>query len=193
MGTQAETVSTAEIVFPLLLIFFLIIFIIVMLCMTGRKRRRSLKKLNRRAREVGAIDGAYLEHVAGLPISEGKVCACFLMPNAIMVEVNQSQYYIGSGQLTEVSVKTDVEVREAYVSSAGGALAGGMMFGALGAAVGGRAKKKTSYNVHKYLMIGYVQNEDERVNIACFKYTKDADIFVKAFANLPKQARYVQL
>ena len=77
MGTQAETVSTAEIVFPLLLIFFLIIFIIVMLCMTGRKRRRSLKKLNRRAREVGAIDGAYLEHVAGLPISEGKVCACF--------------------------------------------------------------------------------------------------------------------
>ena len=154
MGTQAETVSTAEIVFPLLLIFFLIIFIIVMLCMTGRKRRRSLKKLNRRAREVGAIDGAYLEHVAGLPISEGKVCACFLMPNAIMVEVNQSQYYIGSGQLTEVSVKTDVEVREAYVSSAGGALAGGMMFGALGAAVGGSKIRPLGFHIfHGILQI----------------------------------------
>ena len=64
MGAQVETTSTAEIVFPLLLIFFLIIFIIVMLCMTGRKRRKSLKKLNRRVREVGAIGGAYLEHVA---------------------------------------------------------------------------------------------------------------------------------
>lgn len=193
MGAQVETVSTAEIVFPLLLIFFLIIFIIVMLCMTGRKGRKFRKKLNQRAREVGAIDAACLEHVGGLPISEGKMCFCFLMPNAIMIEVNQSQYYIGSGQLTEVSVKTDVEVKEAYVSSAGGALAGGMMFGALGAAVGGRTKKKTSYNVHKFLMIGYVQNEDEKVNIACFKYTRAANIFVKAFANLPKQARYVQL
>lgn len=193
MGTEAQPISAAEIVVPLLIVFFCIVMIIVTLCTMGRKRRKSLKKLNQRIREVGAVNGAYLKHVAGLPISEGKVCACFLMPNAIMIEVNQSQYYIGSGQLTEVSVKTDVELREAYVSSTGGAIAGGMLFGPLGAAVGGRTKKKTSLAVQSFLMIGYVQNGSEEVNIACFEYTKDADIFIKAFANLPKQARYVQL
>jgi Fe2+ transport system protein FeoA len=168
-------------------------FCFFMAIVTSIPKRRAKKALNKRMHEVGAVNGAYLEHIAGLPISEGKVCACFLMPNAIMVEVNQSQYYIGSGQLTEVSIKKDVEIKEAYVSSAGGALAGGLMFGALGAAVGGRVKKKRDLKVKKFLVIGYVQNEDEKVNIACFKYTRDANIFVKAFANLPKQARYVQL
>ncbi len=191
MGAEAEK---AAIIGPLIFMFLCVALVVItMFRMSGKKRRKALKVLNKRMREVGAIGGTCLEHVAGLPIAEGTMCLCYLMPNAIMIEVNQSQYYIGSGQLTEVSVKTDVEVKEAYVSSSGGALAGGLMFGALGAAVGGRVKKKTSRTYHRFLMIGYVQNEDEKVNIACFKYHRDADMFVKAFANLPKQARYVQL
>lgn len=188
MGTGTESSWT-----EIYVLLGIAVFAFVMAFVTSIPKKRAKKALNKRMREVGAVGGAYLEHIAGLPISEGKVCACFLMPNAIMVEVNQSQYYIGSGQLTEVSVKTDVEIKEAYVSSAGGALAGGLMFGALGAAVGGRVKKKTSRTYHRFLMIGYVQNDDDKVNIACFKYTKDANMFVKAFADLPKQARYVQL
>ena len=187
MGAQTESFTEVYVLLAIAVFAFIMAFV------TSIPKKKAKKALKKRMSEVGAIDAARLEHVAGLPISEGKVCDCFLMPNAIMIEVNQSQYYIGSGQLTEVSVKKDVEIKEAYVSSAGGALAGGLMFGALGAAVGGRVKKKRDLKVKKFLVIGYVQNEDGKVNIACFKYTRAANIFVKAFANLPKQARYVQL
>ena len=156
----------------------------------GKKQKNAMKH---RIKELGAQGGAFLRHVAGLPVSEGAVCGLFLLPNAIAVESNASSFYIGFGQITEITVKTDVEVREAYVSSAGGALAGGIMFGALGAMVGGRTKKKTTRNYTKFLIIGYNPSDGGQTNFASFEYTPAASIFVKAFEQMPRQVRNIQL
>ena len=54
------------------------------------------------------------------------------------------RYELSKDKVTDIAVKTDVEIQQQYVSSAGGALAGGMLFGPLGAIVAGRTEAKRS-------------------------------------------------
>ena len=58
-------------------------------------------------------------------------------------------------------VKTDTEIQQQAVSSIGGAIAGGVMFGPLGAIIGGRAKNKKVKTVTKYLIITYINDNEE--------------------------------
>jgi len=76
-----------------------------------------------------------------------------------------------------------VEIQKAIVSNAGGAVAGGMMFGALGALIGGREKEKTIRNVTIYLIITYQGNEKEEYIAFDVTYDyKRANEFVKLFS-----------
>ena len=58
-------------------------------------------------------------------------------------------------------IKTDTDIQNQIVSSVGGAIAGGFMFGTLGAVIGGRAKTKKVKTVTKYLIITYTNNKGE--------------------------------
>ncbi len=51
--------------------------------------------------------------------------------------------------------------REQAVSSVGGAIAGGVMFGPLGAIIGGRAKNKKVKTVTRYFIITYINDQEE--------------------------------
>ena len=53
-------------------------------------------------------------------------------------------------------IKTDTEIQNQAVSSVGGAIAGGVMFGTLGAIIGGRAKTKKVKTITQYLIITYI-------------------------------------
>ena len=56
----------------------------------------------------------------------------------------------------------DVNVQQQYVSSIGGAVLGGALFGVAGAAVGGRAKKKEIRSVDTWLIITYKEDEQPK-------------------------------
>ena len=58
-------------------------------------------------------------------------------------------------------LKFDTEIQNQAVSSVGGAIAGGVMFGTLGAIIGGRAKTKKVKNTTQYLIITYAGEQGE--------------------------------
>ena len=66
-----------------------------------------------------------------------------------------NSFELNRSKITDISVKTDVEIQKQYVSSAGGAIAGGIVFGPLGAIVGGRVKEKKTREVAYYLIFTY--------------------------------------
>lgn len=100
----------------------------------------------------------YVPHTAGLPIAEGTPSSIRVMPDHILVEAAGNTFTLKNEKITDIAIKTDVEIQKNYVSSAGGAVAGAVLFGALGAIVGGRAKQKQTTTATSYLIITYTKD-----------------------------------
>lgn len=101
-----------------------------------------------------------LKHVAGLPIPENTVCDVHLTNDKIDIHANNMEFSLDRDKVEDISVKTDEEIQKQYVSSSGGAVGGAMMFGAVGALIGGRAKQKTTKTTTTYLIITYTSNDE---------------------------------
>lgn len=97
--------------------------------------------------------------MAGLPIPEGLICTIETYSDKYIFLTNNSKYELLKSKLTNVCIKTDTEISKQYVSSIGGAVAGAVVFGPLGAIVGGRAKAKKDKTIHRYLIFTYLKND----------------------------------
>lgn len=100
------------------------------------------------------------EHQAGLPLAEGVKCTITKENYKFRITSGGNEFSLGKEKITDICVKTDVEIQSQYVSSVGGAIAGGMVFGPLGAIVGGRAKKKKTTATEYYLIFTYRSNDN---------------------------------
>lgn len=100
-------------------------------------------------------------HVNGLPIAENLLCEVFSYPDRIEFKSGTISIKLLRNKITDMCIKTDTEIQNQIVSSVGGAIAGGFMFGTLGAIIGGRAKTKKVKTITKYLIITYKNNQDE--------------------------------
>lgn len=109
-----------------------------------------------------------VSHQAGLPLAEGAVGTIVKENEHFRIVVGGNEFSLRNEKITDICVKTDVEIQTQYVSSAGGAVAGGMLFGPLGAMVGGRAKQKNTSTVEYYLIFTYRSNANE-ICYASFK------------------------
>lgn len=112
-----------------------------------------------------------LKHIYGLPLAEGTVCTVSLNENGFKFLGAGTVFNLDINKITDVAVNTDTNTQTTtqYVSNPGGAVAGGLLFGAAGAAIGGRAKKKTD-TVTTYdfaLVITYVN--ENAVNYISFE------------------------
>ena len=107
------------------------------------------KKQAKRESKEAAEKTIYGKHQAGLPLEQDAPCT--------IIAENDCFKFIGGGNSFELnrSKITDVEIQKQYVSSAGGAIAGGIVFGPLGAIVGGRVKEKKTREVAYYLIFTY--------------------------------------
>ncbi|MDE5588220.1 MAG: hypothetical protein K2J60_03645 [Acetatifactor sp.] len=96
-----------------------------------------------------------MKHIYGLPIADGTVCKIRYSNDAMEINANRLNFNLPMDETLDISIKTDKEIntQEQYVSSIGGAL----LFGPVGAMIGGRAKKKkkTTFGVTNYLVITY--------------------------------------
>lgn len=100
-------------------------------------------------------------HVDGLPIAENLLCEVFSYPDRIELKSGSTSMKLLRNKITDMCIKTDTDIQNQVVSSVGGAIAGGFMFGTLGAVIGGRAKTKKVKTVTKYLIITYTNNKGE--------------------------------
>lgn len=169
-------------------LFLVIIFSIYMLVKTTQARKaakRSKKDLKNRVQADKVIT---LTHVAGLPLSEGSVCNLALTPDSIVIEKGPNSYNLSFSKVTDMCVKTDTDIRKAYVSSVGGAVGGAVLFGPLGAMIGGRTKEKVDTVTHSFFIITY--SKDGGTDYISFECTGNPSVF--AFINAFEGTKRVQ-
>lgn len=121
-------------------------------------------------------------HVNGLPIPENVLCEVFSYPDRIDFKSGTTEIKLPKEKITDISIKTDTDIQQQLVSSAGGAIAGAMLFGSLGAIIGGRVKTKKVKTTTNYLIITYKsENELKYIGFDIQNNPPSADKLVKEF------------
>lgn len=132
-----------------------------------------------------------VKHMAGLPIAEGAEIFVYRCKDKIIFERNQDTIELDISKVRDILIKTDVEIQKSYVSSAGGAVGGYVLFGALGAIIGGRTKEKTSTITEKYLIFAYEKgNELDYISMEVTN-EPNANLFNTNYYDLLKNERKI--
>lgn len=133
----------------------LIIITIIVLIIVGVSKN---KKKNEKSKPNGCTMQITVNHVHGLPIAENLICKVYSYPDRLEFKSGTTSINLPRNKITDMCIKTDVEIQKQMISSAGGAVAGGLAFGPLGAIIGGRVKTKNIINATNYLIITYTDN-----------------------------------
>lgn len=121
-----------------------------------------------------------LTHIWGLPFMQGANCMLTSEHDKITIEAQGTVIALDKSKITYVGCETNIEKYTQAVSSVGGAVAGGILFGGIGAAIGGRVKSENFQSLRSYLVITYV-SEDETVKYIIFDYTGRVQNLIKDF------------
>lgn len=142
-------------------------------------------KLNKNIQDkINKLDAKVMiavPHVNGLPVGENALCQLYYCNDKIVIDCNDLSLNLITDNINSIVILTDVEIQQQYVSSAGGAVAGAMMFGPIGALIGGRTKKKTFRDIKKYLIITYDDNREIKHYGFDVTYTPKSNKIVKLF------------
>lgn len=145
------------------------IFCIRMFVVTSKAKAQA-KKQRGDLISSGVVNMALGSHMAGLPLPEGTLCNIYEYSDKYVMKANGSDFSLAKEKIIDLSIKTDAEITSQYVSSVGGAVAGAVLFGPLGAIVGGRAKQKKDRTIYNYLIFTF--KKDESVDYISFDVTK---------------------
>lgn len=118
-------------------------------------------------------------HFFGLPLVEGSRCTLCLDDGNVTITGQGVNFVIDKDKILDISVQHNVDKHYQAVSSAGGAIAGALAFGAVGAAIGGRSRVKSFNTVSSALVITY--DKENSVQCIAFKYKSKADVFARTF------------
>lgn len=117
---------------------------------------------------------AKLEHISGLNFPCGTKCSTVFLKGGIVFTAFNQEYILDQQKLVSVSLMNHKEIQRQYVSSAGGAIAGAMLLGPLGAIIGGSASLRSISNRSKYLVIAYKDfDESAETKYILFDVTKN--------------------
>ncbi|MBD5132877.1 MAG: hypothetical protein HDT38_00135 [Clostridiales bacterium] len=124
-----------------------------------KQQKQKAKERNSRMLEV--------EHMAGLPLAQSAACTVSFEEGCITIYSSGNRFNLNYDKITAMDLKTSTEIQKTYVSSAGGAIVGGALFGPLGAMVGGRVKEKRSTTVENFIIFTYLK--DGNIDYLSFK------------------------
>lgn len=102
-------------------------------------------------------------HVSGLPIPDETGCSLIFEEDNLTiktVEVDSIQFKVSYNKIVNLQTQTNYDLQNTMVSSAGGAVAGAMLFGAPGAMIGGRAKKKEIRTANYFFIVTYKKDNN---------------------------------
>lgn len=109
------------------------------------KKKQNKRELSGRLQLIGGL--------SDLP--QGSMCKVFYNQGRIRFIVSGQEFTLEANKMIDVSVMTPTEIQKQYVSSVGGAVAGAILLGPIGAIIGGSASKKTIRKTSRYLVISY--------------------------------------
>jgi len=118
-------------------------------------------------------------HIIGLPLSEQSLCKIFLCEDKIVIKniKNDSTYSLAMDKILDMNIKSEQEIQTNYTSSIGGAVGGAVLFGPLGAMIGGRTKKKVDKTSHSYLIFTYNNEKENKTDFISFDVTNNFKAF----------------
>jgi len=123
----------------------------------------------------------------GLDIPNGVKCLVSFYEHNIQIDALGQEFSLPHAKIKNVSLSTVKEIQKQYVSSIGGALAGGYLLGPLGALIGGAAKQKTIRNNTKFLIFSYIPNEQNpEMKYIVFEVPASSERRAKDFADAYK-------
>lgn len=135
---------------------YLLIFIIAIIFYIVYKPKKEKK-----VKEVKHKDFYIkLSHLMGLSYPEDAEVLITYSENNFTFSANNVEFSLPLERIKDLSIKTSQEIQQQYVSSVGGAVTGAILFGGLGAIIGGRAKKKNVKKITKCLIITYLKDNE---------------------------------
>lgn len=172
-NTSSEGVATSLIMAAAFLIVGL-----VLLLKKGKSKEAKAEVKQRKAEAKAFQEKAFSGcHATGLPLAQDAPCVVSFQPDRIAINSGGNAFNLAYNKITDMQVATNVEIQKQYVSSVGGAIGGAVLFGPLGAIVGGRAKEKTAKNIEYYFVITY--KKDDSLEAVSFRLA-DALVAQKA-------------
>lgn len=173
-----ETSYFGAILFFFLLSFVCILANIVTTIKMKRQSKKNAKDLRRlveteqqKLKSQGMVSETVLRHISGLGTAANVFCTIQVWQEHYTFIMNNITFNLQRDKVTDIAIKTETEVQQQYVSSVGGAVLGGALFGAAGAAYGGRAKKKEIKTISSYLVFTYVSEASSDVKYLVFEST----------------------
>lgn len=134
----------------LLIFIFAIIFYIVY--KPKKEKKEKIKEVKYKDFHIK------LAHLMGLNFPEDTVILITYKKDSFTFSANNIEFSLPIERIKDLSIKTSQEIQQQYVSSVGGAVTGAILFGGLGAIIGGRAKKKNVKKITKCLIITYLKD-----------------------------------
>ena len=162
-----------------LLIF--ILFCLFMVYYTSHLKAKTKKELSKLKDDRHASLIMALNHFNGLPVAENTITQIFSCPNEYEFLANNTSFKLDKSKVQDISITNDVEIQKSYTSSVGGAIGGAVLFGPLGAMIGGRAKEKTSRTINNYLIFTYLDNNEIKYIAFHCSSISNANKFIKEF------------
>lgn len=172
--------------FILLGVYLFIIVVFVIMAIRASKNAKRQKRCEKELKAHGMSIHTAFKHIYGLPIAANMVCEIFSYPDRIEFKSGTINIILQRNKITNMYIKADTKIQERTVSSAGGAIAGAVMFGPMGAYIGGRPKIKRTKNKTQYLIITYTgeKGESKYINFDISADTFSAPKLVKEFYEL---------
>lgn len=166
-GFSVTTRETDAIGAGLCVAFYLVIGLVLFL---GKGKPKEERQERRRQKAEAKDRNSRIlvaEHMAGLPLAQSTACTVSFEEGCITIHSSGNRFNLNYDKITAMDFKTSTEIQRAYVSSAGGAIVGGALFGPLGAMVGGRVKEKQSKTVENFIIFTYLK--DGNIDYLSFK------------------------
>ena len=147
----------------------------------ARKIIKQDKAILEQKKREGYIERIIVSLCSGLPIPRNLDCELKYFRDKITIKFNNDIYNLPMDKIIDMAVTTDVEVQKHIVSNAGGAVAGGMTFGAIGAAIGGRLREVDVNNYIYYLVITFGDYTESKYIVLETDYPNTALNMIKDF------------
>ena len=155
MNALFSTMEVGEaIVWLTVLLFGVILPVIAAVCTMPAARAR---------KQYGKDEFLFLgkfPFVGGLNLPEGAPCMAIALRSRVVFTALGQEYSLPADRIISASVMTKRQMQRQYVSNAGGALAGAMLLGPVGALIGGYAGRRSISSSAKYLIFTYQDGEE---------------------------------
>lgn len=204
---NSEEIASEKNAFAIFGVIFLVLFIVCVVISKKLKKKirqpieeakqKELQEYQNMLAERKAYFSTSGLHAYGLPVAEDANVTCYWCNDKVLFESSGASFNLSFDKLTDVASKTDKEIQNAtttqqqYVSSAGRAVAGYMLLGPVGAAIGGRTRKKqvsatTTISTPEtyYMFFTYIDNEEVKCIALEVPYKDSAVPFVESFKQI---------